>query len=226
MISLSRRMEAVTELAGKGICAADVGCDHGLVSMALVSRGRFERVIAMDINEGPLSAARENISTEGLSDRIELRLSDGLTALEAGEADTVIIAGMGGELMSRILMSCQEKARAAALVLEPQSELRAFRRFLSEEGYAVTDELMVKEEGKFYPVIRAVYGGRTETEEPYLSFGRKLLESGSGVLKEYLLKEKNRYTVILGGLPEGAEDRRLEVQEELKPIEAALKLME
>ena len=90
MIRLSARMEAVAALCEKGSCGADVGCDHAYVSIYLVQNGIFDRMLAMDLRKGPLSAAEEHIRDEGLDAKIECRLSDGLCELRAGEADSVI----------------------------------------------------------------------------------------------------------------------------------------
>ena len=86
-----------------------MGCDHGWVSVYLVQQGISPRVLAMDVRRGPLSRAQQHIRQRGLEAYIETRLSDGVAALEAGEADTVLCAGMGGRLMQRILEEGREK---------------------------------------------------------------------------------------------------------------------
>ena len=114
--------------AGNVVC--DVGCDHGFVPIYLVQQGISPRVLAMDLREGPLRAAREHVAVYGLESRIETRLSDGLHNYEKGEADTLVCAGMGGGLMMRILAKDREKtASFRELVLQPQSEIEKFRRF-------------------------------------------------------------------------------------------------
>ena len=101
-VQLSMRLRAIAGMVTKGNRLADVGCDHGYLSIWLVSEKTVPSAIAMDVRPGPLSRARENISRYGLEDYIETRLSDGLTKLEPGEGDTLVIAGMGGPLMERI----------------------------------------------------------------------------------------------------------------------------
>ena len=101
-IELSARMAMNASLVPDGAKVADVGCDHGYVSLYLASKKACKKVIAMDINEGPLSHARKNIEKAGFSDCIDCRLSDGMQALNQGEVDTVLIAGMGGMLVCRI----------------------------------------------------------------------------------------------------------------------------
>ena len=102
-MQLSIRMQAVADMVTPGGRIADIGTDHGYVPIYLVEQNKTDHAIAMDVRKGPLARAGENIVRFGCSDRIETRLSDGLAMLKPGEADTVIIAGMGGLLSIRIL---------------------------------------------------------------------------------------------------------------------------
>ena len=159
MVRLSKRLQAVASLAGACVTLADVGTDHGYIPVYLVGCKRAERAIALDVNPGPLQRAKEHIRQYGMEGQVEARLSDGLAALATGEADQIVIAGMGGGLMMRILSEGQEVAREAKrLVLQPQSEIAAFRGFLWRNGYRIEAEEMVYEDGKYYPMmaVRAV----------------------------------------------------------------------
>ena len=134
-----------------GSVLADVGTDHGYVPIALVQRKKIQKAIAMDVNKGPLQRAREHIAEHKLEEYIETRLSDGVKKLEAGEVDSILIAGMGGELVIHILSEGMEVCRSVKeLILQPQSELRRVRRFLRENKYKIIDEDMILEEGKEY----------------------------------------------------------------------------
>lgn len=162
-VVLSRRLRTVAGMVTRGHRVCDVGCDHGFVPVYLVQQGISPGVLAMDLREGPLRAAREHVSAYGLEGKIETRLSDGLHNYKAGEADTLICAGMGGGLMMRILEAEREKTDSfRELVLQPQSEIERFRRFLRERGSVILDEEMVEEDGKFYQVIRAGRGGKED----------------------------------------------------------------
>ena len=130
---------------------ADVGCDHGYISIYLVQSRIAGAAIAMDVRKGPLSGALSNVQGYGLEDRIVTRLSDGLKELNVGEADTLVIAGMGGKLMERILEDGDPKALGIrTAILQPQSELSEFRMYLREKGYSILDERIVCEDGKYY----------------------------------------------------------------------------
>lgn len=155
-MELSKRLQTVANAVTPGSRVADVGTDHGYVPIYLVERGLCPGAIAMDVNEGPLARAEEHIRAEGLSDRIQTRKSDGLAALAPEETDAVVIAGMGGALMCRILQDATAFLEAGReLILQPQSEWFKVRRLLSASGYRITQEWFLEEEGKYYVVIKA-----------------------------------------------------------------------
>lgn len=233
-VQLSMRLRAIAGMVTKGNRLADVGCDHGYLSIWLVSEKTVPSAIAMDVRPGPLSRARENITRYGLEDYIETRLSDGFAKLEPGEGDTLVIAGMGGPLMERILKDgAKVREGFQELILQPQSDLPHFRHFLSEIGWEIVREEMIKEDGKFYPMMKAVRnnsGKKTVYTEEEAWFGPLLLEKRHPVLKEYLLREEMIRKKILAGLS-GAESvsaktRLAEVKEEMELIHTALKRYE
>lgn len=252
MEKLSLRLEALTKMVSRGLSVCDLGCDHGYVSIALVKKGISPCAIAMDINEGPLERAKEHIKDEGLSEfYIETRLSDGLAEYFEGETDALIIAGMGGRLMSDILKRDIKKALSfRELILSPQSEIPEFRAFLRENGFGITDEVMVFEDGKYYTMIKAVPGRgsdcdlRYETEDDSSvgsaalevmsteladEFGPVLLEKRDRILKQYLLYRKEKCDNILCKLESASDDerrglRKKEVEDELLLINKAIGL--
>ena len=137
-LNLSDRLRLIAGLIKKGSKVADIGTDHGYLPIFLVKSGITDRVIAMDVRKGPLKKAEDNTRAFCVSDQIELRLSDGLAALEKGEADTVTISGMGGRLIQSILTNGMEKLdKSTRLIVSPQSELREFRIFLKEKGLVI-----------------------------------------------------------------------------------------
>ena len=156
-LKLSERLMMSAGMVTKGNRLADVGCDHAHTSIWLVKNRIVSKAIAMDVRTGPLEKANENIMLYGLSGVIETRLSDGLDALGEGEADSIVIAGMGGTLTVQILNNGLNKAAAAReLILQPQSDIGMVRRFLREHGFSVVQEKMCIEDGKFYNAMRAV----------------------------------------------------------------------
>lgn len=193
-VTLSERLRTVAGMVTRGNVVCDVGCDHGFTAIYLVQQGISPRALAMDLREGPLSAAGEHIAACGLEERIETRLSDGLHKYKIGEADTLICAGMGGGLMMRILAMDREKTDSfCELVLQPQSELEQFRRFLRKNGYRIQDEEILLEEGKFYQVIRAV----TEREKDSAEACRSGNSEASVGMNCELCKLEDRYGPVL-----------------------------
>ena len=226
-MQLSERLEKLMTLAGSGMCAADIGTDHGMVPIELVRRGAFSRAIASDVRKGPLAAASAHVLATGLADRIDLRLGDGLQVLTSGEADVILISGMGGALMQRILTEGEAAAKTAKrLVLSPQSEIPAFRSFLQENGYAITGEAIVCEERKFYCLMTAEPGRQEVWEGSERLYGRLLLEEGGETITAYVKKRKAVLQRILRSLEKAgdpkAESRRREAEEELCLTEKAL----
>lgn len=123
----------------------------------LIQQKKIPSAIAMDVRKGPLSRAKEHIRQYGLEEYIQTRLSDGLENLKAGEGDTLVIAGMGGPLMERILTDGQSvRDSFSEMILQPQSDIPHFRRFIQSQGFQIVEEKMVEEEGKFYPMMRVV----------------------------------------------------------------------
>ncbi len=193
----------------RGRSAADIGTDHGFVPVFLLREGLADRVILTDINRGPLEKARKNIEDLGLSEELtDLRLGPGLTVLEKGEADTVIIAGMGGELIASILADDLEKSRSFGFyVLQPRSREHVLRQWLDENGFAVTEERLVKERGRICQVICASPKGEGEVFRDPLDYVYPplLCASDEPIAKEYFEKEKKRLRRLLKEL-EGSKD--------------------
>lgn len=237
-VELSARLKALADMVTPGNRVCDVGCDHGFLSIYLVSRKISPGVLAMDVRPGPLSRAREHVAEFGLEDYIETRLSDGLTNMEAGEAGALVCAGMGGRLMQRILSREREKTESfKELILQPQSEIRAFREFLRSRGYRTVDENMIEEEGKFYPMMKVVpYKDPVSCEGPFLEsegcerrlfdqFGELMLRSGNPVLLRYLEYRRACLVKIHSGITGNTSLRSLqrlkEVEGELADIDRA-----
>ena len=152
------RLKAVFELIGSCASVADVGCDHGYLSAALILNGRAERVIASDIS--PVSAAKAGALAErlGISDRMTARAADGLdAAAELSPPFSIAICGMGGELIAGILERGKATAsKAEHIVMQPMRGEAELRRYLYGNGFRITDERVVLDNGRYYQAICAV----------------------------------------------------------------------
>ncbi len=231
MIQLSKRLEAIARMVTPGNRLVDVGCDHGYLPIALTLRKIIPSAIAMDVRPGPLERARENVSAYGLNPYIETRLSDGLKALEPGEGDSLSIAGMGGPLMERILTENLEVSRSfREMILQPQSEVCRFRKFLLTEGFGIIQEDMVLEDGKYYFIVKAVPSKKRDQEEYRdidYQYGKLLLQRKDPVLYRFLEREYEKNEEIGRRLQErgteAAKNRLTELLEERQRIESAMK---
>ena len=201
MVKLSNRLLSVASFVTEGNVLADVGTDHGYIPIYLMQEGRIERAIAMDINAGPLERAKEHITQYGLETYIETRLSDGVAALTPGEADSILIAGMGGGLILHILEEGETVCRQAKeLILQPQSEIERVRVWLYNAGYVILEENIVFEDEKFYPMMRVQYQGIKDEKRAentlFCRYGSQLLKMAHPVLKQYLEREARQYSYI------------------------------
>ena len=225
-MKLSERLNTVVSFVKPGSRVADVGTDHGYVPIELARRGIIRHGLAMDVRKGPLERAKEHIRQYGLEDVIETRLSDGICQMQDGEADTVIVAGMGGELVIHILEEGQRFwDQIDHWILSPQSELDKVRDYLAGHGFAMERETMLKEEGKYY-VVMDVVRGQMEPLKPWESlYGPLLLKEKHPVLAEFLAKEKTLCESILKGLAgqesESAGNRAEELRKQIQWIEEA-----
>ena len=158
-MELSKRLYAVASLVTEGASVADIGTDHGYIPIYLTEQKIASKVIALDINKGPLERARMHIIGHGLKDQIETRLSDGLKAVDPGEVDTMIAAGMGGGLVIKILEEGKDVVdQLYTCILQPQSEIQRVREYLATNHLKIIAEDMVEEDGKFYPMMKVVHG--------------------------------------------------------------------
>ena len=226
-MQLSQRLSSVASMVTAGNCLADVGTDHGYVPIYLYERNVIPRAIAMDVNKGPLERAALHIAESGMKNVIETRLSDGLTALKPGEADSIVIAGMGGPLMLRILSAYPEvTASAKELILQPQSEIAEVRRWLYQQGYEIKKEHMVFEEGKYYSMFKAVKstGAEKLTDLEY-KFGKISVLEERSVLKAYLERELTNKQGILEKISEENTEKSRSRAEEIKALIAEMEEM-
>lgn len=214
---LSKRLETVAGMVTPGNVTADIGTDHGYVPIYLIKNGICPKAYAMDINEGPIKSAIQNIRVEGLSEQIEVIQSDGMEKLEPEMADTVIIAGMGGELMVNILENSKVNHTVKEFILSPHRRGDLVRKYITHIDWHITDEKMLVDAGKFYTVMKAEKG-RDEipyNETEYI-YGRILLDEKNPVLKEYLEKENNKFQKILETMKKSGNSETEQVEHLLK----------
>jgi tRNA (adenine22-N1)-methyltransferase len=157
MVKLSNRLLKIAERVPAGSRLADIGSDHALLPTYLVQQGTVPAAIAGEVNPGPYDAARKQVAEAGLTDLIQVRRGDGLQVLQAGETDTITIAGMGGSLIVSILSANPDKLEGVqTLVLQPNVGEDQVRRWLRGNGWLLVDETILEEDRKIYEIIVAV----------------------------------------------------------------------
>lgn len=237
-MELSKRLQAVAGMVSGGNRLVDVGTDHGYIPIYLVERKKIPSAIAMDVKAGPLSRAEEHIRQAGLDAYITCRLSDGLRELSPGEGDSLLLAGMGGNLMVRILTEKPEvRDSFRELILQPQSAQALVRKTMDEAGWCVDREDMILEDGKFYPMLRVVPAVRAESahqtgyeNQAEYAYGKLLLREKHPVLKEYLDRQQKLFDTLADRLrqqpeeyrSESAQVRLCELEEERAVLKEAL----
>lgn len=239
MIRISDRLAHLADMVSKDAVLADVGTDHGYIPIYLMQTGKIQRAFAMDIGKGPLLRAKEHIETCGLGEYITLRLSDGLAALGPNEADTVLIAGMGGGVTIHILEEGQEIIPfLKELILQPQSEIFKVRKYLYQKGYCIDREDMVFEDGKYYPMMHITlektqddFTYTSEEKQIFFRYGRRLLEGRHPLLRQYLIHTAGQYETIQENLKKQKQTdaitgRLHQITEELDYVKKALKYWE
>ncbi len=193
---LSARLQAVASFVKRGDIVADVGCDHAYLPVYLACKGISERVYAIDLNKKPLTAASKTVEKFHMQHRVFLIQSDGLEKVPR-DFQTLIIAGMGGELIIRILQRALFlKEKKTRLILQPMSFAPALRAYLYREGYAITEEVPVIDGGHIYCVLSAKYTGAFKMLSDFESVAGKMVQRDDPEALIYLQREWKKYERI------------------------------
>lgn len=187
-MKLGPRLAEISHLVPRGYVAADIGTDHAYLPAYLVSNNISPRVIATDKALHPLEKARKTLELLNLFPKVELRLGDGLSALrEEDGVEVIILAGMGGKTICRILHKGKALAsRARSLIIQPMNDVALVRRWLVAHGFCLPEESLVRENGKFYEIL-AAKPGKQVVEDPFLlEVGPALVRQSHPLLPSYL----------------------------------------
>jgi len=184
---LDERLIAAAELFSACEIGADIGADHGRLSCYLLYSGKCSHMLASDISAESLQKARNLMQLHGLSDRITFCVSDGLASLAAapGQVSCAAICGMGGALISRILLSGRQYLKGAALVLSSHTDIPNVRKTVMEIGYHISEERIARAKGRFYVIMRCDEGAASYSEKE-LYLGPCLLRTRPEGFKNYL----------------------------------------
>lgn len=229
-MKLTPRLQVIAEKVDKGSIVADIGTDHGYVPIYLIENKISTKVIAADINRGPLDNARKQILMYNFQDEIETRLGNGLDVIKPGEVDTLIIAGMGGLLIRDILMDNLDTTKSIEkLILQPMVAQADLRKWLLSNGFKIIDEQLAKEGHKYYEILVVVKGKDTVKEDIYYEIGAKLIEKQDPLLEGYIIKQIGIQHSILKSLENQSSDnacqKSVECRDKIFKLEEVLKCL-
>ncbi len=250
-VKLSDRLQLLLDQVPEGSRLADIGSDHALLPVAAVESGKAVSAIAGEVNQGPYEAALKGVAEAGLGKQIAVRRGDGLEVLEPGEADCITIAGMGGSLIAAILGRGQALGKlegVKTLALQPNVGEDLLRRWLLNNGWVVTAEHILEEDGKIYEVLtaypegdafgltneqlyleRVLPGGVICSPDMLLQMGPWLLEKPNAVFTAKWQGEIAKLEGILGSLSrselDSAEEKRSKIRAQIKKISEVLECL-
>ncbi|MBR5515075.1 MAG: SAM-dependent methyltransferase [Clostridia bacterium] len=198
--TLNKRLLCASSFVEKGAYVADVGCDHAYLPIYLIENNIASGVVAADINEGPCEKARENIKKHSLTNVIKVIKTDGLYGIEKYRPDNIVICGMGGDLIWKILSASEyTKCSSPLLILQPMTKQNVLRKELLENGYNIVDEELCTDD-RLYEIIVARYDGiKREWNDAHLLCGKLNAEKKTPLFHEHIKKITDQYTTIIKG---------------------------
>ncbi|MBN6186155.1 tRNA (adenine(22)-N(1))-methyltransferase TrmK [Aneurinibacillus sp. BA2021] len=238
MIELSQRLRTIGDMVKPGSRVADIGSDHAYLPTYVIQKGIATACIAGEVNEGPWKSAARQVQAAGLSERIDVRLGDGLAVLAPGEADTVCIAGMGGSLIAAILERGTKALEGVSqLLLQPNVAAPLVRRWLLANGWQLNREKIIEEDGIIYEILEAVpgnpdlpYENGSLSKEELIEIGPYLWQEKSPVLVSKWRRERDKLRAVQEQLARakqpGAEQKKQEVNKKLTWMEGIIACMQ
>ena len=207
-LPISKRLLCCASMVQPGSRVADIGTDHGYLGIYLLQSGAARHVIACDLRKDPLENARRNAKLFGVDGEMKLRLSDGLEKILPDEVDTVVMAGMGGDLIQKILSQCPwRKREGLQFILQPQSAGNVLRRWLCEDGFEIQREEPVQD-GHFLYTVMAIRQGEPAPLTPGTEYASPaLLASGIPLVGNYLARVENALQETVRGLTNAEKQR-------------------
>lgn len=218
MINIQGRLLRIASMVEGYERIADIGTDHAYIPIWLAQTKKCHKIIATDIKVGPLQKAVKNVNKHHVSDKVELRLGNGITSIREGECDAFIIAGMGGVLIADILEESFETVkRAGAIIMQPVYTDEVLREYLHQKGFCIETEALVRDEGRIYVVIKAYYDGVQRKDKLlYYHIGRSLFENEDPLLEAYLERRIRIQTKIVQGMEKSQQQDKSIIQREFE----------
>ncbi len=207
-LPISKRLLACIAQVPEGARVADIGADHGYLSIELLQSGKAVFVHASELREQPLKKAMENAQKFGVAERMRFSQADGLAAVDPTQVDTIVCAGMGGDLIGQIIAACPwVKDSRYTLILQPQSSGNDLRRQLGEMGFGIEKETLVEDGAFLYQVLRCRFGNPMELTPGQQYVSPALLASGDPLLPAYLERIIQSLTQAVEGIAKATTPR-------------------
>lgn len=221
---LSKRLETVASFVPQNALVADIGSDHAYLPCYLVLNNIAKGAVAGEVVKGPYESARREVQQEGLQSKIQVRLADGLQAIEHEDHVTAItIAGMGGPLIASILEKDVERlAGVKRLILQPNIHAIAIREWAAKRDWKIIDEAILKEDDKIYEVLVLEPGFETLSSEELL-LGPILMQHQNNVFKEKWNHEMEQWQNVLKALHKA--EQTVEIMEKKKELQHRLNMV-
>ena len=226
-----RRLEEIINLVEDKSIVADIGTDHGIVPYELIKLNKAKKVIASDISEKSLDKLREKLDYLDEPEKIILNVSDGLDNLNEYQVDTIIISGMGGNLIVDILNKNIDVAKSAnCLILGANNSLSLLRKFLHDNSFEIIEEVDLFENDKYYQIIKIKVGKQLFSNDYEYEFGKFLIDNKSENLKQYIQQQVDNKKTILSNISEKDSDNVKNaidnINVEIKELEKVLNKIE
>ena len=216
-IKLDERLSAVASLVRNGKRVADIGTDHGYLVAYLVENGVCPGGIAADLRKGPLENARQTVIQQGLSNEIELILSDGLQNIPENACDDIVIAGMGGNLIAEILEKAPwVKNKRINIVAQPMTHAEVLRQWFIDNGFSISEEKTATDGKRYYCIISASYNGSSESHSAsYIYTGEIRPESETDIkyLQKILTALDKKYSALVSANKDDTENLKVIIDE-------------
>lgn len=229
-MELSLRLKTIASMVDKCECMADIGTDHGYIPIYLVKNNICNKAIASDINKGPVEKARFNVRMEELEDKIDCRLGGGFTVIKKGEVQSIVIAGMGGNLIRDIIEERIDIFKEVEFaVLQPVQNPEVLREHIYKKGYRIIDEELVFDEERFYETIKIKYDNNSEeVDNVFYEVGKSLVDKRHPLLNKFIEEKIKKYNKILLNIKEDTElahKRKKEVRSKIQRLEELLQCL-
>lgn len=223
-MEISLRLKTLLNMVDNCQCMADIGTDHGYVPIYLVKNKICEGAIASDINKGPIKKAEFNIRLHKLEDKIQCRLGRGLSTIKPGEAEEIVIAGMGGNLIRDIIEEGLEVFKGAkSLILQPMQHSQVLRKYIYNSGFKILDEELCIDENKFYEIIKVSYDENIKyIDSIFYEVGEVLIKKKHSLIFKFLNSKIHNYNKIILNInrnTELANERKADLLNKIKKLQ-------